>query len=115
MEKMLALILFFANNKRVIFIAISIFRFNSLNASLNFAIHNIMSTEPNNLQRKWGFSEGITLALSPVVAYFLAYQYEVGYFEFFGVPTELITVDTTTLLDAITGIRLFQIKCLLYS
>jgi hypothetical protein len=57
-----------------------------------------MSTEPNNLQRKWGFSEGITLALSPVIAYFLAYQYEVGYFGFFGVPTELITVDTTTLL-----------------
>ena len=78
MEKMLAFILFFANTKRVIFIAISIFRFNSLNTSLNFAIHNIMSTEPNNLQRKWSFPEGITLALSPVVAYFLAYQYEVG-------------------------------------
>ncbi len=99
MGKVLALILFFANNnKQTIFIAISIFRFNSLNASLNFAVHNIMSTEPNNLQHKWGFPEGITLALSPVVAYFLAYQYEVGYFKFFGVPTELITVDTTTLL-----------------
>ncbi len=57
-----------------------------------------MSTETNNLQHKWGLSEGMTLALSPIVAYFLAYQYEVGYFAFFCVPIELITVDTTTLL-----------------
>jgi len=77
-----------------------------LNASWNFDIHNVMSTESNNLQHKWGLSEGITLALSPIVAYFLAYQYEVGYFAFFGVPTELISVDTTTLLvigSAIVG------------
>lgn len=69
-----------------------------LNASWNFDIHNVMSTEPNNLQHKWGLSEGITLALSPIVAYFLAYQYEVGYFAFFGVPTELLSVDTTSFL-----------------
>lgn len=69
-----------------------------LNASWNFDIHNVMSTEPNNLRHKWGLSEGITLALSPIVAYFLAYQYEIGYFAFFGVPTELISVDTTALL-----------------
>lgn len=58
----------------------------------------IMSTEPNNLLKKWGLSEGIVLALSPIVAYFLAYQYEIGYFSFFGVPTELVTVDISTLL-----------------
>ena len=73
-----------------------------------------MSTEPNNLQHKWGLSEGITLALSPVIAYFLAYQYEVGYYEFFGVPTELISVGTIDLLaigSAIAGFLmiLFQI------
>lgn len=73
-----------------------------------------MSTETNNLQHKWGLSEGITLALSPVVTYFFAYQYEVGYFEFFGILTEFVTVDTTTLLvigSTIVGflIILFQV------
>lgn len=69
-----------------------------LECKLNFDIHDVISIEPNNLQHKWGLSKGITLALSSVAAYFLAYQYEVGYFAFFGIPTELITVDTTTLL-----------------
>lgn len=65
-----------------------------------------MLTEPNKLQHKWGISEGITLALLPIVAYFLAYQYKVGYFAFFGVPTELISVDNISLLiigSAIVG------------
>lgn len=71
-----------------------------------------MSTEPNNLQYKWGLSEGITLALSPIVAYFFAYQYEVGYFAFFGVPTELLSVDTTSLL--VIGSALLAFLVILY-
>lgn len=43
-------------------------------------------------------TEGVALAAIPVIAYYCAYQYEVGYFRVFSAPEDLISVDIMTLI-----------------
>jgi hypothetical protein len=45
-------------------------------------------------QRSW-LTEGILLALLPVVSYAIAFTYEVGYFEHFGLPFSLVQIGIT--------------------
>ena len=43
-------------------------------------------------------TEGVVLATIPIVAYYAAYQYEVGYYRVFGAPENLISVDISTFI-----------------
>jgi hypothetical protein len=42
------------------------------------------------------FTENIILAAIPIIAYFAAYRYEEGYFQSFGAPMDLVSVDLRT-------------------
>jgi len=57
--------------------------------------------------------EGVILAAIPVVAYYSAYQYNAGYFDVFGAPAELISVDITTFV--VFGSVLLGISIILYN
>lgn len=48
--------------------------------------------------KKFTLTEGLLLAAIPIVAYYLAYQYEKGYFSAFAAPENLITIDISTFL-----------------
>lgn len=58
-------------------------------------------------------TEGTMLAVVPATVYFLAYQYEVGYFSAFGAPEDLVSVDITSIITF--GIAAFGIWAILYN
>jgi hypothetical protein len=53
------------------------------------------------------FKESIILAAIPVLSYYAAYQYQVGYFDVFDAPRDLISVDFETLILFGSSVLLF--------
>jgi len=63
--------------------------------------------ENTGTNRKSFLTEGIMLAAVPIIAYYSAYQYEMGYYRAFGAPENLIQVDMSTFIafgSAILGL-----------
>ena len=54
--------------------------------------------ETHGTLKKSILTEGVVLATVPIIAYYSAYQYEVGYYRAFGAPENLISVDISTLI-----------------
>lgn len=54
--------------------------------------------ETHGTLKKSILTEGVVLATIPIIAYYSAYQYEVGYYRAFGAPENLISVDISTLI-----------------
>jgi hypothetical protein len=54
--------------------------------------------ETHGTLKKSIITEGVVLATVPIIAYYSAYQYEVGYYRAFGAPENLISVDISTLI-----------------
>jgi hypothetical protein len=63
-------------------------------------------------QKKDFLSEGVMLAVIPAVVYFLAYEYELGYFKAFEAPEDLVSVDLTSILTF--SIAAFGLYSILY-
>ena len=58
------------------------------------------------------FTESIILAAIPIIAYYSAFQYKVGYFQAFGAPADLISVDIGTFV--LFGSAIFGMCSILY-
>ena len=56
---------------------------------------------------KFPFSETVVLAATPLVGYLLAYVYEVGYVGYFGVPTDLVSIDIPRIFVATFALLIF--------
>jgi hypothetical protein len=56
---------------------------------------------------KW-ITETLLLAALPVVASVVAYEYSAGYFDYFGLPVDLIQLDTTTVLRCLVATALIS-------
>jgi hypothetical protein len=59
-------------------------------------------------KKKTFLTEGITIAIVPAIAYFLAYEYELGFFNAFKAPEDLVSVDITSIITFSMGAFLFN-------
>ncbi len=56
-----------------------------------------------NIESIWEKWQTVLIAISPAIGYALAYVHELGYYHYFGIPTEIIKLDWTTILVAIAS------------
>ena len=56
-----------------------------------------------NIEAIWQKWQTVLVAVSPAIGYALAYVHELGYYQFFCIPTEFIKLDWTTILIAIAA------------
>lgn len=56
-----------------------------------------------NIESIWQKWQTVLIAVSPAIGYALAYVHELGYYQFFVIPTEFIKLDWTTILVAIAA------------
>ncbi|WP_156329650.1 hypothetical protein VUG52_16870 [Pseudomonas sp. LH21] len=63
---------------------------------------------------RFEFKEGVMLALLPVIAFYMAWMYEIGYADELGISRELIDVDLKMMLPALMFVFLAFVPLCLY-
>lgn len=63
---------------------------------------------------RFEFKEGVLLALLPVVAFYAAWMYEMGYADVFGISRELIDVDLKMMIPALLAVSASFVPFCLY-